>query len=189
MNTNALNEKDCWTRFQNGAAAAYRQIYEKHWNKLFNYSYQIIQDYDDCKDLMQDYFTQLWLNRASFPVPDNVEAFLMSLLKYRVIDFLRKKHIRQKHTILFNTLQRYQGSLDGSDPLLFNEELEKFYNCFSQLPEQLRTVFRLHYIDAMSIEEIAAASAKSKQTIRNQLNIAATRLKKQLKNNFPAILF
>jgi RNA polymerase sigma factor (sigma-70 family) len=189
MNRDILEERDDWAGFQRGMATAYQRIYEKHWDKLFNYSYQVIQDYDDCKDLMQEYFTQLWQNRTSFPVPENTEAFLMSLLKFRVIDFLRKKHVREKHTLLFKTMQQASETGDAYAPILFKAELEKFHQCFHQLPEQLKTVFRLHYIEALSVEEIAFVSDKSKQTIRNQINIATNRLKSQLKNSFPSMLF
>ncbi|MBC9929836.1 RNA polymerase sigma factor [Chitinophaga qingshengii] len=187
MNTDVLKEQDYWTRFQNGDPVAYRHIYEKHWDKLFNYCYQVIPDADDCKDVMQDYFTQLWQHRAAFPVPDRTEAFLMTLLKYRVIDALRKKHIRHKHSLLFKALQDAEGT-DAYAPVLFREELEKFHQYFSELPEKLRSVFRLHYIDALSVEEIATLSSKSSQTVRNQLNIASGRLRAQLKDSLTSLL-
>ncbi len=189
MKADVLAEKECWVQFQQGCAGAYRQIYESHWDSLFNYAYEVLQRYDDCKDLLQDYFTQLWLNREKLPVPENTGGFLMSLLKFRVIDCIRKKHIRGKHIILYAALQPDPYTEDAAGPLLFREEMEKFYQCYHSLPEQLRLVFKMHYFEALSVEEIALRSAKSKQTVRNQLNIATTRLRTQLKNSFPVFLF
>ncbi len=185
----ALYESQCWGRFQKGDADAYREIYEKYFDRLFNYCFRVLQNTDDCQDLLQEYFTKLWVNRSSLPPAQNTEAFLVSLLKLRVIDALRSRHIREKQVLLYQSLQTGLLSEDPSQALLFREELEKFHHHLSQLPEQLRTVFRLHYLEARSVDEIALLSAKSPQTVRNQLNQASSRLRMQLRGQFPTMLF
>lgn len=188
MKTFLGEEGRCWMSYKNGDPLAFKAIYEKHWDKLFNFSYNMLREEDDCKDLLQDFFAQLWINRFSIPVPDNGEAFLVALLKHRLIDFLRKKHIRDRHTLLYELLQAADTQGEAAEPLLFREELEKFSLFVSQLPEQLRSVFKMYHYDALPIAEIAALSAKSEQTVRNQLNLASGRLRSQLKGSFPLLL-
>jgi RNA polymerase sigma-70 factor (family 1) len=183
------NDRECWALFKEGHSLAYRQIYEQHWDKLFSYSFRILQDYDDCKDLLQDFFTKLWINRETLPSPENAEAFLISLLKFRIIDTIRKKHIRRKHVDVYSSLLNELDTEGPSQSLIFREELAKLHQLVAQLPEQLKLVFRLHYFEALSVEEIAVRSSKSPQTIRNQINTATTRLRAQLRSSYMTWLF
>ncbi len=185
----ALNETQCWSRFQDGDVNAYQEIYERYFDRLFNYSFRVLQDAHDCQDLLQEYFTRLWVNRKSLPLPENTEAFLVSLLKLRVIDALRSRHIREKHILLYQSLRTDPGTEDASGALLFREEMKKFHHHLAQLPEQLRIVFCLYYFEARPVEEIARLSSKAPQTVRNQINQATTRLRMQLRGQFPTMLF
>jgi RNA polymerase sigma-70 factor (family 1) len=184
MQPGMWNDRECWNLFKDGHAQAYRQIYEQHYDKLFNYSFQLLQDYDDCKDLLQDFFAKLWINKESIPLPDNAEAFLLSLLKFRIIDTIRKKHIRRKHVDIYSSLLNDLETDNPSNTVIFREELVKLHDMVAKLPEQLKLVFRLHYFEALSVEEIALQYAKSPQTVRNQINIATTRLRAQLRNSY-----
>ncbi|GEP91050.1 RNA polymerase sigma-70 factor, ECF subfamily [Chitinophaga terrae (ex Kim and Jung 2007)] len=178
------NDRECWSLFKDGHTHAYREIYEQHYDKLYNYSFQVLQDYDDCKDLLQDFFTKLWMNRETLPIPDNPESFLVSLLKFRIIDVIRKKHVRRKHTDVYSSLLNEVDSDSPSQSVIFREELAKLHHLVAQLPEQLKLVFRLHYFEALSIDEISTQFSKSPQTVRNQLNTATTRLRAQLRNSY-----
>jgi RNA polymerase sigma-70 factor (family 1) len=181
-------DADTWKEFQHGSKDAFKAIYDKHWQALLRYTYSIVADQDIAKDILQEYFMEIWEKRSSLPVPQNMEAFLLFVLKHRILNALRKEQIREKHINIFSSLKQAATDDAVANTLLFKEAYETLLSQVNQLPPRMKHVFRMKHFENMEVDEIAATLNVSGQTVRNQLNEASHRLKTRLKNSFLSLM-
>lgn len=180
-------ETETWKDFQNGNKAAFEKIYSAHWQSLLKYTYSVIQDRNAAKDILQEYFMEIWEKRKVLPVPENTAAFLLFVLKHRIMNALRREHIREKHINIFSSLKEAAADNQVANAVLFREALQQLHEQVAALPPRMRQVFRMKFLEDMPVDQIAASLDISDQTVRNQLNAATHRLKAQLKNSFLAL--
>lgn len=176
-----------WERFQEGDTAAFEQLFQEHWDGLMYYTCNIISDADMAKDVLQNFFLELWEKRASLPVPNETRAFLLFLLRLRILNALRKEDIRSKHEHVFARLLS-DTTANTTDQLYYKHLYEELHQYVNQLPPRIQEVFRLSRFEHLSVAEIAARLGASEQTVRNQLNTANKRLKVMLKGSIATVL-
>lgn len=46
---------------------AFQILFEKYWQQGFSDAYKRVKDYDAAKDIVQEIFTQVWINREKQP--------------------------------------------------------------------------------------------------------------------------
>lgn len=172
-----------WDRFQQGDAAAFEMIFNQQWEPLMRYACSIIDDHALVQDVLQNFFIELWQKRTTLPRPENVQAFLVFILRHRLLNALRSEDIRSRHEQGFAALV---GEEDGSaaGQLHMKEVYAQLHHYVDSLPPRMRQVFYMHRIEHKTVAEIASLLNASEQTIRNQLNTATKRLRLQLKSSF-----
>ncbi|WP_111592614.1 RNA polymerase sigma factor [Chitinophaga dinghuensis] len=176
-----------WERFQKGDTNAFEQIFQEHWNMLMHYACSILHDDAMAKDVLQNFFLELWEKREALPVPQEIKAFLLFLLRLRILNALRKEDIRSKHEHSFAQLLQEHTS-NSTDQLYYKQMYEELMQHLNELPPRIRQVFYMSRFEYQSVAEIAAALGASEQTVRNQLNTANKRLKVMLKGSIASFL-
>jgi RNA polymerase sigma factor (sigma-70 family) len=150
---------------------AFTLIYRKFWPILYNYAYKRLKDQDQCKDVIQNIFTDLWVRRDELDIK-NLSAYLHAAVRFQVYQFSAKQ---PKNSILFTALEEILVSPFQSDSEVVNEELGKMVELWIMaLPEKRRKIFLMHYYDELSTKEIALQLNISQKTVQNQLNTAST---------------
>ncbi len=187
--TQIIMDADTWKAFQQGSKEAFETIYDRHWHTLLRYTYSVVTDQDIAKDILQEYFMEIWEKRETLPVPQNTEAFLLFVLKHRILNALRKEQIREKHIHLFSSLKQAAADDTVANSMLFKEAYQTLLAQVNQLPPRMKHVFQLKHFDNLEVAEIATTLNISGQTVRNQLNEASHRLKTKLRNNFLTLMF
>lgn len=182
-----MPDNNRWERFQEGDTTAFEQLFQEHWDALMHYTCNIIADVDMAKDVLQNFFLELWEKRASLPVPKETRAFLLFLLRLRILNALRKEDIRNRHEHVFAGLLTEVTS-SSSDQLYYKQLYEELHQHVNQLPARIQEVFKLSRFENLSVAEIAAKLGASEQTVRNQLNTANKRLKLMLKGSMASFL-
>jgi len=61
-------------------------------NKLLRFAFQILQDEEEAKDVLQDIYLKLWQKRDDLGKVENMEAFAMRMIRNRCLDVVRAKH-------------------------------------------------------------------------------------------------
>ncbi|MCW3466903.1 RNA polymerase sigma-70 factor [Chitinophaga nivalis] len=172
-----------WQAFQSGDTTAFEQIFHAHWDRLVQYTSSIITDEALAQDILQNFFIELWEKRSTLPIPRDISAFLVFLLKLRILNALRKEDIRSRHEQQFAALlQSHTNS--AAEALQTKEVYSQLQQYMDLLPPRIKQVFQLSRFEHKTIPEIADIMQASEQTIRNQLNTANKRLKLQLKSSF-----
>lgn len=121
---------------------------------------------------------------------------MLTKLKRRCIDYLRKKL-----TVLYkdgsldevenHELQYKLYSLEAFDEnKSLNEDIERLLrDAIARLPEKCRRIFIESKINNKRNQEIADEMGLSVQTVKNQIMIAVRKLREELKDYLPLLIF
>jgi RNA polymerase sigma factor (sigma-70 family) len=71
---------------------AFRQLYDRHWKRLYLFSLKLLKDETEAKDVVQEVFFTLWSKRKELQIKDT-KAYLFATTKYRCLESLRRKRL------------------------------------------------------------------------------------------------
>ena len=160
--------------------------------KCFAQEYVLSEE--DAENIVQDVFTELWEKKELLTYNINLVAFLFTSIKNRCIDHLRhdivvREAVSQMQEEYQITLKVKLASLELFDQSLLSEQdIEKIISeVINSLPEKCREIFIKSKIEGK--KHIAVEMNISLKTVENQMNIAYKKLKSELKDYLPLLLF
>jgi RNA polymerase sigma-70 factor (ECF subfamily) len=173
-------EKNLIRRLATGNKADFEIVYEEYFITLTRVAFRITGNEDDARDIIQNLFQGLWLNRVSFErVNTDLEAWLKTSVKNASLRHLIKsKRARQNNEVYMQQLDTFafiDMEEDCNSPTLDE--------AINQLPPRQREIFTLRKVKKMSHAEIAKKLNISEKTGRNIMVQAYRKLKQILKSN------
>jgi len=171
-------------------------IYIHYFPKLKRFSRFYILSEEDAENIVQDIFADIWADMNMLDGIRNMDAFLFTLVRNRCIDYLRR-HVflndkkRKLQDVAGKELEFKLYSLQQMDESLLSvNDVEKLLNdAIDKLPERCREIFILSRMEGLKNREIAARLNITVSTVENQMTIAIRKLKVELKNYLPLLLF
>lgn len=162
-----------------GQRAAFDEIYERFWDKLFVTATYRLGDPHEAEDVVQDVMLGLWNRRSALSIQSSLGAYLAVAVKYEVINRLAKQ--RRKATQLSATpMEEADHSTEQMlDLAALQERLAALVDA---LPEKCRMAFRLSRDYGYSQKEIAALMDISENTVESHLKRALKTLKTSLRS-------
>jgi RNA polymerase sigma factor (sigma-70 family) len=112
--------------------------------------------------------------------PEAIKNFLYTAVRYACIDLLRKKSIL---TIPVEAqLEEYlpDTEADFITHLVEAEVMREIYSAAEHLPQQIKKVFQLYFVEGKSEREISDELKTSYNTVRKQRQRAVVLLKEKL---------
>lgn len=181
---------------ENTEKTSFTEIYAIYFPRMLRFARTYVVDKEDAENIVQDIFIYLWENRSLLENIHSPQAFLFTLVKRRSIDFLRKK-LQAAYTegsieeIENHEFQYKLYSLEALDEARFSdEEIERLlHNAIDRLPERCRRIFIESKLNNKKYQEIADEMGVSVQTVKNQVMIAVHKLREELKDCLPLLLF
>lgn len=154
-----------------GNEAAFSEIYERYWLKLYNESYKRLKDEDLCADVIQDVFADLWINRECREI-ENLAAYLCTAARYRIFTLFKK----EKNIGAFaEPIELIAVFAPDADSLFFEKEIRECIDIWLNMqPEKRKQVFAMRFREELSTREISEILHVSQKTVQNQF---ATSLK------------
>jgi RNA polymerase sigma-70 factor (family 1) len=162
-----------------GDHGAFDELYGRTWEDLYIKTYSKLKIEDLAKDVVQEVFVDLWNKRTERKI-DNVMAYLMQAVKFKVIDEFRKS--KYKFVEIDNFIEQIRDSSDADDQLISKEFFSLLRQWTETLPRKRREIFRLRYEEDLSNKEIAEQLGVSVKTVQNQLLNSSFELKLLLRN-------
>lgn len=160
-------------------SSQFKQILLTLSNKMYRVAFSIVNDSDIAKDIVQDVCISLWNMRDKLSQIQNIDTFVMKIVKNKCIDTLRTNHICRFNEI--NTItNEYSTSADGR--LNDNERLNAVMNKINLLPTQQKQILLMRSIQDLSLEEIEQATGLSNVNVRTLLSRARKKLRELCKN-------
>jgi RNA polymerase sigma-70 factor (family 1) len=175
MNTYSnFSEPELISLLKTGDEAAFTEIYNRYWKKLFTVAANKIDDLEEAREIVQNIFISLWNRRTQLEIKGALSNYLAVSVKYRVINVLDKQN---NHQIYLNSLRISDIDDSTQQWLEFMELKEKLAELVAELPEKCRLVFVLSREQGNSQKEIAKKLGISEKTVEGHLTKAIKSLK------------
>lgn len=188
MKIKAFPEQREETRFED--------IYLSYFSKMKYFAKEYVISEEDAENIVQDVFVELWENKEMLNMHMNLIAYLFTTIKNKCLNHLRHKlvvqetasKLQEEYTI---SLRMNLDSLEAFDNNLFSDQdIEKIISrALDTLSEKCRTIFIMSKIEGKKQKEIAQELNISINTIETQMGIAYKKLRIELKDYFPILLF
>lgn len=162
---------------KNGDRSAFEEIFNRYWISLFEAAYKRLKDKDQCKDIIQDVFADLWIRREKVQII-NLSAYLHTAIRFQIFKLASRNKIAPVFIELFESIA---SSPYNPEKELEEKELEELAKAWiDSLPEKRRKIFLLYFRENFSTKEIAEKLGISQKTVQNQLGTASQDFKNQL---------
>lgn len=175
----------------------FEEIYVSWFSRMKSFAWEYVLSEADAENIVQDVFTELWERKEILSYDNiNLVALLFTSIKNRCIDLLRHRiivkeacnSIQEEYQM---TLRMKLASLALFDQSVLSEQdIERIITeAIDALPERCREIFIKSKIEGKKQKEIATELNISLKTVENQMNIAYRKIKIELKDYFPLLLF
>lgn len=172
--------------------AAFNKLYHAYWELLFRLACKKTGSTEDAYDLVHDLFADVWKNLHTLPPPESVRSYLVAALYHKVFNYFRSKGLQEKHYRSFEVFLAQQ--LTPHEYHTAEEEKQRwatieaaFSSAITDMPGKMRDIFIRNVYQEQSIDQIAGDLLLSKQTVKNQLQLASKRLKVAFKRVYMQI--
>jgi len=171
-------------------------IYVNNFSRLFLFAKEYVLFDEEAENIVQDIFLMLWEKRDALRVDVSLTAYLFTLVKNKCIDFLRHRMVEQMYSE--NIQHEYSEelnvklfALESFDHNFSSEEDIEILlrNAIDKLPERCRLIFIKSRIEGKKYKEIAEELNLSVNTVEGQISIALKKLREELKDYLPLLLF
>lgn len=158
-------DKTIIEQIKQGNYGSFHILFDKYYGALCAYAFEITQNKEASKDIVQELFIKLWNIRNRLDIKSNVNAYLFRACKNGALNYMRYENARYK-SFKSPDLPSPQISHD----FLEEQEFVAFVNqCIDELPERSKQVFLLSRFEELKQKEIADKLNISVKTIKNQI--------------------
>lgn len=154
---------------------AYREVYDRYYFLLFTHAYKKVNNAEEAKDVIQDVFTKLWVNRNTLSAK-NLAGYLYTAVRNKVFDLYVHEKVKSNHVQAFQNYVSHHS--DAADHLIREKQLRSVIDQeIKQLPPKMRRIFELSRKDHLSHSEIAQQLETSENNVSKHVNNALRILK------------
>ena len=132
-------------------------LYEKYGKLLFRISYAILCSREDAEDAVQEVFYKYLVKQPIFRDADHEQAWFLRVASNQSKDMLRRRKIRT--TVTLEEIEEYE---------IAPEQATILQDLFS-LPETYKMVMILHYLEDLSVQDIARSQGLSVSAVKMRL--------------------
>lgn len=127
----------------------------------------------DAEDVYQEVFLRLLRDTTAFRDAEHLKAWLLRVTVNCCNDLRRSAWFKRTAPL--------EAAPDAAVPM--DEQHDELWQAVRALPDDLRTVVWLHYVEGYSTDEIAALMGCSPVTVRTRLHRARKKLRLELEGN------
>jgi RNA polymerase sigma-70 factor (family 1) len=176
---NELTDMELASFLKEGDHAAYVEIYNRYHAALYIHAFKRLQVREDCRDIVQELFTNLWLKREELTLTGHLSGYLYTSVRNRIFDFLAKNRLK---TSYIESIQKFADNRNMStDHLARQNQLKTIIEKEIQvLPPRTREIFELSRKGYFTHKQIAERLDISEQTVKTTVNNALRILRVKL---------
>ena len=162
---------------KSGSTEAFDELYNRYWEKLFNYAYHRIRSKNAAFEMVQDIFVSLWLRREVIQLQNSLSGYLFASVRFQISKYIRNS--RQKEYYLADYMRFISSSVDNSNEefVMLHDLQKSLERSIDELPERCREITKLSMLHHWSADRISAKLQISHRTVENQLALARKHLR------------
>ncbi|MDR7128006.1 RNA polymerase sigma-70 factor (ECF subfamily) [Algoriphagus sp. 4150] len=157
--------------------AQFSILFDKHYQRLYNYAYKLLNDIYTSEEFVQETFIKLWEHYHKIDKSHRaIESFLIVTLKNKIIDHFRKNQTREKHNNLYSLYSDILTETNTQWDLL--QQIDIIYE---NLEQKTRDIFQLSRNEGLTYKEISVKKNISIKTVELHISTALIAFRKGLK--------
>jgi RNA polymerase sigma-70 factor (ECF subfamily) len=164
-----------------GNRSSFEQLVEIHQGGIFRMVYARVQSKTDAEDLVQDVFLKAYGSLRALRDPELFKAWLYRIAVNKVKDFHRKQRFASLFSFTQEEKEQDYPDLgpDSYDHLAGKQFWTRFNEFIKKLSRLQQEVFRLRFLDHLSIAEIALTLEKNESSVKTHLYRAIEKFKNE----------
>lgn len=141
---------------------SFREIYSRHYKKLYHMAYRFVYDSSTAEDLVQETYLKLWEKYHSDYNIDNPEAYACIVLRNTCLNYIKQRRQGTGEFEYLNINDNGQAiaNIDDRNTANYIKEL------ILKLPEPQREIMILRHIKGLSYQEMAQQTGIKETNIR-----------------------
>ncbi|WP_269235562.1 RNA polymerase sigma-70 factor [Flavobacterium flavigenum] len=156
-----------------------KKIFETYYEALVSYSCRFIASSDECEDMVQDIFVDIWEKDLAFPDETSLKVYLYKATRNKCFNFI--KHTKVKDRYAANNTQFLQDDSLFLEQVLEEEIVRQLHQAIELLPDRKKEVIKLILIGQKN-PEIAETLGIKIQTVKTLKSQAYIILRNQFKD-------
>jgi len=147
---------------------------------MYNTALRIVNQTADAEDVLQEAFTDAFIQIKSFERKSTFGAWLKKIVIYKSVNFLKRKHTS---FVDIENIKEPEEELKETDEEMMQMAVSAIKRKIRALPDGYRTVLSLYLLEGYDHEEIAQILGITHTTVRTQYSRAKQRLLTALKED------
>jgi len=172
-----------------GSYKAFTKIYDEYADSVFGFALRQLRNRNAARDIVQDTFMKLWINRDIIDCSGNLKGLLFSIARYRVIDSLRRQMNEPKFEEYMEHCADAPTDISPEDIMMYDEFLTIVNAAKKNLKPRERQIYELSRDQHLTNRQIAEELGLSEQTVKNYLSAALRTLRESIGPIMPIFLF
>ena len=180
------SEKLLFTQIAEGNEQAFTTLFNTFLPKLYPYIIKFSKSESATKEIVQETFLKVWLNRDKLEAIDNPGGWLFKVAMNECYAYMRKQIL---HGNFFTAITAETDMMGTAYEWIDTRELNRLVQkAVDQLPTQRKKIYQMSRTQGKTIPEIAAALALSPNTVRNALVTSLKFIREYLERHGDIIL-
>jgi len=179
-------DEDLMLGYQQGDAAAFEVLYERHKGGVFRYLLAKCHQQAIAEELFQDVWMKLIAARDRYEVRAKFTTYLYQLAHNHFIDYYRKTRtdvLQQKDCDEDVELMIVNGQKQADEQLEIQRQTEILSELVDNLPDAQREAFMLREEAGLTVAEIAEVTGVNAEAAKSRLRYAVKKLRAGLGEN------
>lgn len=176
MHLKTMTEIELIQGLRKSSTAAYKQLFLDYYTMIRRFLSRMLGDDEQAKDIAQNIFLKVWLNRESLDESKSIKSYIYVLAKNEALNHIKRN----------SRVTRMDGASDISDgnDVQISTEYNETFNIIRQrvesMPERRREVFRLSRMEHLSNKEISEMLNLSVRTVEKHIELALKDIRKTI---------
>lgn len=184
----AYTDSELVALLQGSDQAAFTEIYNRYWDKLFAVAYHRLNNDLEAEETIQDIFLSLWQRRGKLLLTHTLATYLSVAVKYQIIT--RMARAKRERERLKTLPVPEQEATETTIEWLSEKELRRQLEAsVLALPEKCRIVFQMSREEGKTNAEIARELDIAEKTVEGHMTKALHHLRESLNISLPLLIY
>ena len=189
-NNESLSDKELLSNVINGQYDSFEIIVDRYKNRLLNFVFRFVKDYDVSEDIVQETFLRVFRKRRDYKAIANFSTWI-----FTIAGNLAKSELRRRKRWKFLSIDNYgdeEWKIELPDNGIKPDRAasvsildENIQNAIDSLKNKYKESLILRDIEGMSYKKIAEIVGVPVGTVKSRVNRARKQLQKKLRDHTP----
>ncbi len=178
----SIDDKKLIESFVNGNISAFNELVKRYREKIYWQSRRMLGNHLDADEVTQEVLIVLYRKLKTFKFNSALSTWIYKITSTRIINFIRKKKIREFIGIDDNDAINIQDNDIITDRIEAKEKLKKIEKVLQRLPAKQREVFIYRNFNEFSYDEIAEITGRTVGGLKANYFHAIKKVSELIKN-------